>query len=140
MATTTARGVDDGKVGVPGWCLGGKLAYLPACRTDCDVALGYCGVGIGAALDEADRIRSALALHIAEREHFDKASALLVQQCTIATLKRAIGPNVDLAALWDKHCEYELAARDIDATMATMVAEPYVNARPTRRDGNRRWA
>ena len=30
----------------------------------------------------------------------------------------------DLVALWDAHCHYEFATRDVDATMATMVAEP----------------
>jgi carboxymethylenebutenolidase len=41
-----------GKAGVLGFCLGGKLAYLAACRTDADVAVGYYGVGIEKALDE----------------------------------------------------------------------------------------
>ncbi|MGV2904870.1 dienelactone hydrolase family protein, partial [Achromobacter sp. AGC25] len=36
----------QGGVGVLGYCLGGKLAYLAACRTDVDVAVGYYGVGI----------------------------------------------------------------------------------------------
>jgi carboxymethylenebutenolidase len=49
--------VADGKAGVLGFCLGGKLAYLAACRTDTDAAVGYYGVGIEAALDEAERIR-----------------------------------------------------------------------------------
>jgi hypothetical protein len=30
----------------------------------------------------------------------------------------------DLAALWDAHCSCEFETRDVDATMATMVAEP----------------
>jgi carboxymethylenebutenolidase len=38
--------VADGKAGVLGFCLGGKLAYLAACRTDTDAAVGYYGVGI----------------------------------------------------------------------------------------------
>ena len=166
--------VQGGKVGVVGWCLGGKLAYLAACRTDCDVAVGYYGVGIEAALGEASRIRCPLTLHIAELdrfcppdarrqiidtlggrpdvslhvyagadhafarrhgEHFHKPSALMAHQRTMAALKSAIGPNPDLSALWDKHCEHEFATRDVDATMATMVAEPYVNHVPTMTGG-----
>ncbi|MBD9668001.1 dienelactone hydrolase family protein, partial [Variovorax sp. VRV01] len=49
--------VSGAKVGVLGFCLGGKLAYLAACRTDADVSVGYYGVGIEAALDEADQIK-----------------------------------------------------------------------------------
>lgn len=43
--------------------------------------------------------------------------------------------DVDLEALWEAHCGYEFAARDVDATMATMVAEPYVNHIPTMTGG-----
>jgi carboxymethylenebutenolidase len=41
----------------------------------------------------------------------------------------------DLAALWDAHCRCEFETRDVDATMATMVAEPYVNHIPTMTGG-----
>jgi len=40
-------------------------------------------------------------------------------------------PEHDLAALWEAHCRYEFETRDVDATMATMVAQPYVNHVPT---------
>ncbi|MEE8271028.1 MAG: dienelactone hydrolase family protein, partial [Alphaproteobacteria bacterium] len=46
-----------------------------------------------------------------------------------------MGPHYDLSALWDKHCEYEFATRDVDATMATMVPQPYVNHIPTMTGG-----
>ena len=41
----------------------------------------------------------------------------------------------DLEALWDNHCRYEFETRDVDATMATMVDEPYVNHIPTMTGG-----
>ena len=44
-------------------------------------------------------------------------------------------PAYDLSALWDKHCEYEFGQRDVDATMKTMVPEPYVNHIPTMTGG-----
>jgi carboxymethylenebutenolidase len=43
--------------------------------------------------------------------------------------------NEDRVALWDAHCRYEFETRDVDATMATMVAEPYVNHIPTMAGG-----
>jgi len=164
----------EGTAGVLGYCLGGKLAYLAACRCDVDVAVGYYGVGIEAALDEAAHIRGRLVLHFAEHdkfcpppardaifdalgnrpgvelylyqgvdhafarpasEHYHKPSALMAHERSVAAMRKAIGPDYDLSALWDKHCEYEFGTRDVDATMATMVAQPYVNHIPTMTGG-----
>ena len=44
-------------------------------------------------------------------------------------------PSLDLVALWEAHCRYEFDTRDVDATMATMVSEPYVNHMPTMTGG-----
>jgi carboxymethylenebutenolidase len=41
----------------------------------------------------------------------------------------------DLVALWEAHCRYEFETRDVDAVMATMVPEPYVNHVPTMTGG-----
>ncbi|KAG1308914.1 hypothetical protein G6F62_014932 [Rhizopus arrhizus] len=68
-------------------------------------------------------------------DHYDKPSALMAHQRSMAALQRAIGPEFDYSALWDKHCEYEFGTRDVAATMATMVAEPYVNHIPTMTGG-----
>src|SRR3546814_12234650 len=53
----------------------------------------------------------------------------------MTALKSALGPHYDLAALWDMHVLHEFETRDVDATMATMVAEPYVNHIPTMTGG-----
>jgi carboxymethylenebutenolidase len=59
-----------GKVGTTGYCLGGYLAYLAACRTDAEAHAGYYGVGIERKLDEAAAMRGHLVLHIAEEDGF----------------------------------------------------------------------
>jgi carboxymethylenebutenolidase len=41
----------------------------------------------------------------------------------------------DLVTLWEAHCRYEFETRDVDATMATMVSQPYVNHIPTMTGG-----
>ncbi|MEW6126612.1 MAG: dienelactone hydrolase family protein [Acidobacteriota bacterium] len=64
-----------GKVGSVGFCLGGKLAYLMATRSDADASVGYYGVGIERALDEAVNIKQPLMLHIAEKDQFCSAEA-----------------------------------------------------------------
>ena len=66
------RGHDacTGKVGSVGYCLGGKLAYLMATRSDADCNVGYYGVGIENALDEIGNISAPLMLHVAEKDQF----------------------------------------------------------------------
>ncbi len=61
-------------IGVVGFCLGGKLAYLAACRTDVEVAIAYYGVGIEKSLDEAKNINCRLVLHVAELDHHSQES------------------------------------------------------------------
>lgn len=59
-----------GKVGCIGYCLGGKLAYLTAARTNIDASVGYYGVGLDALLGEAAQIKNPLLLHVAEEDEF----------------------------------------------------------------------
>ena len=59
-----------GKVGALGYCLGGQLAYLTAARTDSDASVGYYGINIQDQLDEADKIKHPLMLHIAEADEY----------------------------------------------------------------------
>jgi carboxymethylenebutenolidase len=44
-------------------------------------------------------------------------------------------PKHDLVALWEAHVRTEFETRDVDATMATMVEDPYVNHIPTMTGG-----
>ena len=72
LAITHLRGVPGAgpKVGAVGYCLGGYLAYLTAARTNVDAAVGYYGVSIEQALDEKDKIKKPLLLHLAEKDQF----------------------------------------------------------------------
>ena len=73
----TARGLlgGEGKVGVVGYCLGGRLAFMTAARTDVDASVGYYGVGIDGLLREAHAIARPVLLHVPEEDHFvDKAA------------------------------------------------------------------
>jgi carboxymethylenebutenolidase len=58
------------KVGCVGYCLGGLLAYLAACRTDVDASVGYYGVGIDQMQNENHAIANPLMLHIPTADHF----------------------------------------------------------------------
>jgi carboxymethylenebutenolidase len=70
-----------------------------------------------------------------ERSHFDKPAATMAYSRTVSLLRRTLGPIHDLNALWERHCYYEFATRDVDTVMPTMVAEPYVNHVPTMTGG-----
>jgi carboxymethylenebutenolidase len=67
--------------------------------------------------------------------NFDKAAAMMAHSRSIAVFHKVLGPIFNLSALWDNHCYHEFATRDVDATMATMVAQPYVNHVPTMTGG-----
>lgn len=59
-----------GKVGCVGYCLGGRLAYMTAARTDIDASVGYYAVNIPDLLRESHAIAHPLLLHIAGADHF----------------------------------------------------------------------
>ena len=66
-----ARDAADGaKVGAVGYCLGGRLAYMTAARTDVDASVGYYAVGIDGLLGEKHAIANPLLLHIAGDDGF----------------------------------------------------------------------
>ncbi len=60
---------DGGKVGCVGYCLGGRLAFMTATRTDVDASVGYYGVGIDGLLREKHSIAHPVMLHIAGDDH-----------------------------------------------------------------------
>ena len=67
--------------------------------------------------------------------NYNTPAAGLAHSRSIALLRRTIGPQYDLEALWEQHTLYEFGTRDVAATMATMVPEPYVNHIPVMTGG-----
>ena len=57
-------------VGLVGFCLGGRMAYLAAARTDIDASVGYYGVMIDQMLGEKHAIARPLMLHIPTADGF----------------------------------------------------------------------
>ena len=78
-----------GKVASLGYCLGGKLAYLLACRADLDANVGYYPVNLPPALGQARSITKPLMLHLPEEDKFVPAA---VQ----AEIKAALGDNPNI--------------------------------------------
>lgn len=78
-------------VGAVGYCLGGLLAFLTACRTDAEASVGYYGVNIPKYADEAKTIKGHLMLHVAGRDQFVDAEAQAKMHAALDPL-----PNVTL--------------------------------------------
>jgi carboxymethylenebutenolidase len=65
-------------------------------------------------------------------EGYEAGSAALAHTRSLVFLRRHLGgPHFDIEAIWDEHCYFEFEVRSVAKTMATMVAEPYVNHVPT---------
>ena len=58
------------RVGLVGYCMGGRVAYLTATRTDIDASVGYYGVGIDTMLNESRAIAKPLLLHVPTADGF----------------------------------------------------------------------
>jgi carboxymethylenebutenolidase len=69
-----AREASGGKVGVTGYCLGGRLTFMTAARTDSDASVGYYAVGVDGLLGEKHAIANPLLLHIAGEDGFVPAA------------------------------------------------------------------
>ncbi|NUB26822.1 dienelactone hydrolase family protein [Azospirillum brasilense] len=78
-----------GKAGSVGYCLGGRLAFMMAARSDSDANVSYYGVGLDSLAGEAASITKPLLMHIAEKDQFVPAEA---REKVLAAVKG--NPNV----------------------------------------------
>jgi len=62
-------------VGCVGYCLGGRLAFMSACRTGIRASVGYYGVGIDGLLGESQAMAHEVMLHIPTADGFVPANA-----------------------------------------------------------------
>jgi carboxymethylenebutenolidase len=116
IAAVRTRPECSGKVGTVGYCLGGKLAYLSAARTDADASVGYYGVGIEGALGEKAKIKRPLMLHFAEKDKFVPMDAVGQVKQGLAGMKDVevfSYANVDHAFARVTGDHYDKAAADL---------------------------
>jgi carboxymethylenebutenolidase len=116
-----------GKVGAVGYCLGGRLAFMTATRTDSDATVGYYGVGIDNLLGEKHAIANPVLLHIAGADHFVTADVRAKMHEGLddhpkVTLFDYPGEDHGFAAEMGKR-RSEAAAQLADARTATFFAE-----------------
>ena len=67
--------IGNHNVGCVGYCLGGRLAFMTAARTDIRASVGYYGVGIDGLLGEKGAIAHEVMLHIPTADGFVPADA-----------------------------------------------------------------
>lgn len=80
-----ARPDCTGKVGIMGFCLGGKFSYLAGTRHPIDAAVSYYGVQIDEHLDEADNLRCPILMHFAENDMSVPAEAVAAIQARMGS-------------------------------------------------------
>ena len=68
-------------------------------------------------------------------DEFDSVAARLAWSRSLGLVRKGFGIDVDLEAVWENHTRLEFGEKDADATMKTMVPEPYVNHVPTMTGG-----
>jgi len=83
---TWARSQGVSKAGVLGYCMGGYIAFLAACRTDTDASVAYHGGGVHTALGETDGIKKPVMLHNPMKDGFIPVEAL-------NTIRQTLAPN-----------------------------------------------
>lgn len=89
VAAVRERDDCTGKVGLLGFCLGGKFSYLAAARVPIDASVGYYGVQIDEHLDEADALKCPLLLHFASDDPH-------VPNATVEAVRARIGARNDV--------------------------------------------
>jgi carboxymethylenebutenolidase len=113
----TARALGARAVGTVGYCLGGRMAYLMATRSDADANVGYYGVTIENYLDESTNIKAPLMLHIAEEDSYVSKEAQ-------EHIKSVLGKNT-YTAIYSyagaNHAFSRLGGDHYDETAATLA-------------------
>ena len=116
LAHLRGHGASNGHVGSVGYCLGGKIAFLMATRSDADANVSYYGVGLDELLGEAGNIAKPAMLHVASKDQFvppeaqDKITAGLAGNPHV-TLHVYEGQDHAFARIGGEH--YDQAAADL---------------------------
>lgn len=118
-----------GAVGAVGYCLGGRMAYLMATRTDISASVGYYGVTIENYLAEASCIKNPLLLHVAEEDEYVSKDAQAQIAAALGnnshtTLHSYAGVNHAFSRLNGKH--YDAAAATLANSRTTVFFEKHL--------------
>lgn len=94
--------VGGGKVGVVGYCMGGKMAYLAATRTDADTSVAYYGGGIDEFVNEGHAIAQPLLMHFGTSDKYIGPDAQ-------KAIREALGDNRHVTIHWYEGVDHAFA-------------------------------
>jgi carboxymethylenebutenolidase len=117
----------NGRVGTIGFCLGGRLAFMMASRSDADVNVSYYGVGLEKLLPELDKVEHPLLVHVAAKDEYssDEARAQILEGTKgHAHVRTCLYPNVQHAFARVNGVHYDARAATIaNGRTAELLAE-----------------
>ncbi len=90
----------NGRAATMGYCLGGRLAFMMATRSDADVNISYYGVGLDGLIPEMSRIKTKLLVHVAGNDDFFPAEGrdkLIAAARDYALVETHVYPGADHA-------------------------------------------
>jgi carboxymethylenebutenolidase len=111
-----ARSDCNGKVGVTGFCMGGRLSFLTACRLPQRIACAapFYGGGIAGHLDLADRIQCPLSLFFGEKDAYIPLDQVEKIDGTLKRLRKnfklEVYPGADHGFFCDERPSYDARA------------------------------
>jgi carboxymethylenebutenolidase len=119
----------NGRAGTMGYCLGGRLAFMMATRSDANVNVSYYGVGLDALVPELGQVKSPLLVHIAGNDAFFPSAArdtLLAAIPGHALIEAHVYPDADHAFAraggthWDTRSAWIANGRSAQALVAAL--------------------
>lgn len=113
-----ARGLEgaSGKLGLVGFCAGGRLTFLAAARIGADAAVAYYGGGTHQHLDEFKQLTTPLTMHLAQDdEYIPKAAqeAILAATADLAQVQVFTYPGQNHAFARVNGIHYNAAAAEL---------------------------
>ncbi|MBM4265316.1 MAG: dienelactone hydrolase family protein [Deltaproteobacteria bacterium] len=102
------------RIGITGFCMGGRVSFLTACERDVAASAPFYGGGIGGLLDHAERISAPMVLFFGEKDGFIPLAEVDRVQARLAELGKdaevIVYPGADHGFFCDERPSYQAAA------------------------------